>query len=85
MPNPDHQCSRHSALGWSEFGVENWTLVMLCQIVLGPQFQNVTYNVAFKLCAGPQKNWTATLKSTFTKTKCKRFFSLRNRGMCLYL
>ena len=37
---------------------------MLCQMVVGPQFQNVmSYcNVAFSLSVGPQKMLTVTLK-----------------------
>ena len=30
----------------------NWILVMLCQIVLGPQFQISLFNIAFNLAQG---------------------------------
>ena len=35
------------AVGWSDFSRKNWTHVMLCQIVVGPQFQNFTLKCWF--------------------------------------
>ena len=38
------------------FEEKNWTLVMLCQIVLGPQFQNVYFELLlFNLAHGFRK------------------------------
>ena len=34
-------------IGWSDFWKQNWTHVMLCQIVIGPQFQSFTLKCCF--------------------------------------
>ena len=34
-------------LGWSDFCEKNWSLAKLCQIVVGPQFQNFFFKCCF--------------------------------------
>ena len=34
-------------VGWSDFWRKNWTHFRLCQIVMGPQFQNFTLKCCF--------------------------------------
>ena len=56
------------AVEWSDFE-KNATHNMLCQIVLGTQFQISCLYVAFSLVAGPQKMLTVTLKCHTQKLK----------------
>ena len=49
--------------GWSDFQKLKATYSVLCQIVVGPQFQNyMTLMLSLSLGAGPLKIWTVTLK-----------------------
>ena len=49
---------------------KNWTLAMLCKIMLGAQIQNLNFEVDFQFGTGSQKSLTITPKSA------KKFFLL---------
>ena len=58
-------CMLTCTVGWSDFEEKNATHSMLCQIVVGPQFQKFMSQCC--LFPWPQKIWTVTLKSAIKK------------------